>query len=441
MGRSESVEIWQPRCHGADFVEVVEQHCRRVPLAGQKPVAQCRRKRGREGERSGGDRARREVRGDRRLRRGLDQRLQAFDVGAGRHEAGHPEHGGVALEDLRKRFTDHGANARPYEALRRVLARGPAAEVRVDDENRGAGEARIVERMARVGPAIVLEQVALEAFERYRDEEPRRHDPVGVDVIAAQWQSPSLNDADGSRRSRSLGLGAGCHAGTPSSISRTSTTSPAIAAAATIAGLISSVRPVGLPCRPLKLRFDEDAEIWLPSRRSGFIPRHIEQPAPRHSKPAPMKISCSPRASASRRTARDPGTTSAFTWEATRWPRTIRAASSRSDRRPLVHEPMNATSMRVPCTRAPGRKPMNASASSFGSAAIGSDTATDWPGLMPQVTVGSIVDASNVTRSSYDAFASDAICRHQATARSNASPAGANGRPRRNAKLVSSGLT
>ena len=37
------------------------------------------------------------------------------------------------------------------------------------------------------------------------------------------------------------------HAGTPSSMVRTSTTSPAIAAAATIAGLMSSVRPVGLP--------------------------------------------------------------------------------------------------------------------------------------------------------------------------------------------------
>ena len=41
---------------------------------------------------------------------------------------------------------------------------------------------------------------------------------------------------------------------------RTSTTSPATAAAATIAGLISSVRPVGLPWRPLKLRFDDDAQ-------------------------------------------------------------------------------------------------------------------------------------------------------------------------------------
>ena len=34
---------------------------------------------------------------------------------------------------------------------------------------------------------------------------------------------------------------------------------------------MSSVRPVGLPCRPLKLRFDDDAQTSRPSRRSGFI--------------------------------------------------------------------------------------------------------------------------------------------------------------------------
>ena len=43
---------------------------------------------------------------------------------------------------------------------------------------------------------------------------------------------------------------------------------------------------------------------------------------------------------------------------------------------------------------------MNASASSSASPAIGSLTPTDWPGLMPQVTVGSIAAASNATRSS-----------------------------------------
>src|SRR6266567_1158358 len=94
-----------------------------------------------------------------------------------------------------------------------------------------------------------------------------------------------------------------------SSMVRTSTTSPAIAAAATIAGLINNVRPVGLPWRPLKLRFDEDAQISRPSSLSGFIARHIEQPAPRHSNPASLNTRSSPRSSAARLTERDPGTT------------------------------------------------------------------------------------------------------------------------------------
>src|SRR6187402_1074726 len=119
----------------------------------------------------------------------------------------------------------------------------------------------------------------------------------------------------------------------------------------------------------------------------------------------------------------------------------MRAAASRSERRPLVHDPMKATSILVPLTRLPGRKPMKANASSLALPAIGSEIPTDWPGLMPQVTVGSIAVASNVTRSSYDALRSEAICRHHATARSKDSPDGAYGRPRRNLNVVSSGLT
>ena len=163
------------------------------------------------------------------------------------------------------------------------------------------------------------------------------------------------------------------------------------------------------------------------------MPRHIEQPAPRHSKPASMKISSqAARFGLAADAACDPGTTSALTCGATWRPRTIRAASSRSDSRPLVHDPMNATSIGVPSTRDAGveshererfvdrRSPPRISASPM---------PTDCPGLMPQVTVGSIDAASIVTRSSYGASASDAIDRHHATARSNASPCGANRRP------------
>ena len=74
-------------------------------------------------------------------------------------------------------------------------------------------------------------------------------------------------------------------------MSRTSVTAPSIAAAATMAGLISRVRPVGLPCRPLKLRLLDEAQTCRPCSLSGFIARHIEQPASRHSNPASRKTS------------------------------------------------------------------------------------------------------------------------------------------------------
>src|SRR5207247_1013928 len=65
-------------------------------------------------------------------------------------------------------------------------------------------------------------------------------------------------------------------------LSLTSVTTPVIAAAATIAGLMSNVRPVGLPCRPMKFRLLDDALISRPWSLSSFMPRHMEQPALRH---------------------------------------------------------------------------------------------------------------------------------------------------------------
>src|SRR5256886_15003073 len=48
--------------------------------------------------------------------------------------------------------------------------------------------------------------------------------------------------------------------------SRASDTAPRTAAAATITGLIRIVRPVGLPCRPLKFLFDDDAQSSAPTK-------------------------------------------------------------------------------------------------------------------------------------------------------------------------------
>src|SRR3990170_3263137 len=127
--------------------------------------------------------------------------------------------------------------------------------------------------------------MGLEALERHGAEESRRDDAIGVDVVAAQGHRPAGDARDGPiAHDRPPGLAAS--AGGEDTIGRTSTTSPATAAAATIAGLISSVRPVGLPIRPLKLRLEEEAHTWRSTSRSGFMARHIEHPASLHSKPA-----------------------------------------------------------------------------------------------------------------------------------------------------------
>ena len=91
--------------------------------------------------------------------------------------------------------------------------------------------------------AIVLEEMRLHPLECDRAQKARRDDAVGIDVVAAHRNRPAGDLRDALHQASSL----------------TSITSPATAAAATIAGLMSSVRPVGLPCRPLKLRFDEAA--------------------------------------------------------------------------------------------------------------------------------------------------------------------------------------
>ena len=140
--------------------------------------------------------------------------------------------------------------------------------------------------------------------------------------------------------------------------SRTSTTSPATAAAATIAGLISSVRPVGLPCRPLKLRFDEEAQISRPSSLSG-----IHRQAHRAAGAAPVEPRVDEhaiepfalRGGAHRLRARHD--------QRPHVRRDVPAADdpsrprARSDSRAFVHEPTNATSIFVPWMRVPGCEP------------------------------------------------------------------------------------
>src|SRR5207244_11356920 len=192
----------------------------------------------------------------------------------------------------------------------------------------------------------VLEGVVAHALEGHGLEEARGDDPIGVDVVAGHGDAAP-------RHLAALEVG-GAHF----KISLTSVTTPVIAAAATMAGLIRSVRPVGLPWRPMKLRLLDDALISRPWSLSSFMPRHIEQPALRHSKPAAWKISGRPSASAAFATCCDPGTINARTPLATLPFFATSAATRRSDRRPLVHEPTNATSIFAPLIGWPAWKLM-----------------------------------------------------------------------------------
>src|SRR5205085_5396473 len=124
---------------------------------------------------------------------------------------------------------------------------------------------------------------------------------------------------------------------------RTSVKCPVMAAAAAIGGLTRCVRPPR-PCRPSKLRLEVDAQRSPGCSMSGFIPRHIEHPDSRQSKPAARKMLCRPSCSAACLTACDPGTTMARTLELTLYPLATRAAERKSSRRELVQEPMNTRS-------------------------------------------------------------------------------------------------
>src|SRR5689334_8771818 len=97
----------------------------------------------------------------------------------------------------------------------------------------------------------------------------------------------------------------------------TSVKCPLIAAAAAIIGLTRCVRPPR-PWRPSKLRLLVEAQRSPGCSVSAFIPKHIEQPASRHSKPASLKMRSRPSRSASRFTSCEPGTTIALTDELTR---------------------------------------------------------------------------------------------------------------------------
>src|SRR5207247_2322947 len=141
-----------------------------------------------------------------------------------------------------------------HERLRGVLPGRPAAEVLADDEDRGALVDGRVERVLGVLLLRVLEGVFAHGLEGHFLQEARGDDAVGVDVVAGQRDAPPRD------------LAALVVDRAHFRISLTSATAPVMAAAATIAGLISSVRPVGLPCRPMKFLLLDDALISRPTK-------------------------------------------------------------------------------------------------------------------------------------------------------------------------------
>src|SRR3990172_11428753 len=104
---------------------------------------------------------------------------------------------------------------------------------------------------------IVLEDVPLEPLERDALEVAGGHDPVGVDVVAGKW------DAASDDLPPNVLLAHRSH-------SRTSVTSPAMAAAATMEGLMRRVRPVGVARPPFKFPLLEEGQIPRPARLSPF---------------------------------------------------------------------------------------------------------------------------------------------------------------------------
>ena len=131
---------------------------------------------------------------------------------------------------------------------------------------------------------------------------------------------------------------------------------------------------------------------------------HIEHPGSLHSNPALRNISALPSDSAAFFTKPDPGTTSPRTPFATFFPSATSAAAWMSDKRLLVHDPINTMSIGVFEIGLPGSRSIYFKAASHArlftseSADLGSGIVSLIPttcsGLVPQVTCGWIAEAS-----------------------------------------------
>src|SRR5690606_24609915 len=251
--------------------------------------------------------------------------------------------------DVREPRRDDHAEAVVHQGPHGVLARAARAEVRAGDEDRTGRIGLLVEDeglvLAPRGEQAVLEAVPGDPLEVHGGD-----DLVGVDVAAAQGDTDS---GVGGELLDGLALSFLSAAQRSAGLDRV----PRTAVAAATSGLTRWVRPP-LPWRPSKLRFEVDALRSPGASWSGFMPRHIEQPALRHSAPKSRNTLSRPSASACRRTRAEPGTTSTRTSSAFLRPLMTSATARRSSMRPFVHEPMNTVSTAISRSGVPGSRAM-----------------------------------------------------------------------------------
>src|ERR1035437_4134229 len=210
----------------------------------------------------------------------------------------------VGEKDVGKCRRNHHAETEITKRPCRVFAARSAGEVLARNQNLRALVARIVEHEVRVlltrrrAPPIEKQKLAvagaLDALQKLLG-----NNLVGVNIRPVQGRGQCGQCAKGFHQPRTSQL-------------RISTKCPAMAAAAAISGDTRCVRPPR-PWRSSKLRLLVEAQRSPGARMSGFMPRHIEQPGSRHSKPASRKMRSSPSFSACAFTACEPGTTIALT--------------------------------------------------------------------------------------------------------------------------------
>src|SRR6185312_5248355 len=278
----------------------------------------------------------------------------------------------VAAEDVAEAWAQHGRETVVTQRPDSVLAAGAGAEVGAGDEHARILELRAVQHELRILPPRVEERV-IEAGLGDALEEHRGDDLVGVDVGALERHGDAADHGDllhyATTPAPVVEL---VETPPPSWLREISTGSipelcrshglesvPRMAVAAATRGDTRWVRPP-FPCRPSKLRLEVEAQRSPGANWSGFMPRHIEQPAKRPSAPTSM------------RTRAEPGTTMTRTPSAFFWPLTIEAKARRSSMRELVQEPMKTASTAISFIGVPAAMSMYSSARSAAARSFGS---------------------------------------------------------------------